>query len=121
MSNRPLLTGHSATSHSLEQALDKNEAVEDVVTQSAEELLVINAVLNKEIPDHVMVGDVAQALQKTDELEVKISDTAHELAQVNQVLSREIDERADLERELAATKAALAQAQHEGQGKGETA
>jgi conjugal transfer/entry exclusion protein len=121
MSNRPPLTDHSSASQSLVQALDKNEAVEEVVTQSAEELLVINAVLNKEIPGHVMVGDVAQALQKTDELEVKIYDTAQELAQVNQVLSREIDERADLELELAATKAALARAQCEGQGKGESA
>ena len=92
----------------LARALDQNEAVKETVAQSAAELVVINAVLKQEIPTHVQVGDVAQALQKTDELESKINDTAQDLAQVNEVLAQEIDERADLERELAQTKAALA-------------
>ena len=69
-----------------------------------------NAVLKHELPDHVQIGDVAQALQRTDELEVKINDTAQDLAQVNEVLAQEIDQRVDLERELAETKAALAEA-----------
>ena len=88
-------------------ALEQNENVLDTVEQSATELVVINAVLNKEIPDPVKIGDVAQALQKTDELETKITETAQELAQVNEMLEQEIDARADRERELAATKAAL--------------
>ena len=71
----------------------------------------INAVLKQEIPDHVQVGDVAHALQRTDALEVKINDTAQDLAAVNEVLAQEIDQRVDLERELAETKAALAEAQ----------
>ena len=72
----------------------------------------INAVLKQEIPAHVQVGDVAYALQRTDELEVKISDTVQDLAEVNEVLAQEIDQRVDLERELAETKAALVEAQH---------
>jgi C4-dicarboxylate-specific signal transduction histidine kinase len=96
----------------LARALDQNETVKDVVEQSAAELVVINAVLKHEIPGHVQVGDVAQALQRTDELEAKINDTANDLAQVNEVLAQEIDERVDLERELAKTKAALADAQN---------
>ena len=92
----------------LARALEQNEIVLNSVEQSATELVVINAVLKKEIPDPVKIGDVAQALQKTDELEAKINETAQELAQVNEVLEQEVDERADLERELAATKAALA-------------
>ena len=93
----------------LARALDQNETVMDTVAQSAVELVMINAVLKQEIPPHVKIGDVAQALQKTDELETKINDTTQDLAQVNQVLAREIDERAALERELAQTKAALAE------------
>lgn len=92
----------------LSRALDQNSTVQDTVEQSAAELVVINAVLKQEIPGDIKTGEVAQALQKTDELEVIIHDTAHDLAEVNKVLSQEIDERADLERELAATKAALA-------------
>lgn len=94
----------------LAQALDMNEAVKDVVEQSATELVVINAVLKQEIPDHIQVGDVAQALQRTDDLEVKITDTVQELAQVNEVLAQEIDQRVELEKELAETKVALAEA-----------
>ena len=94
----------------LARALEQNETAQGIVEQSAAELVVIHAVLKQELPDHMQTGDVAHALQRTDELEMKISDTAQELAQVNEVLAQEIGERVDLERELAATKAALAQA-----------
>jgi C4-dicarboxylate-specific signal transduction histidine kinase len=94
----------------LERALGQNEAVKDTVEQSAAELLVINAVLKQEVPPHIQTGEVAQALQKTDELETRIQESAEDLAQVNQTLEQEIGERADLERELARTKAALAKA-----------
>lgn len=95
----------------LERALDQNEAVKDTVEQSAAELLVINTVLKQEIPDHVQTGEVAQAIQKTGELETRIQESAEDLAQVNQALEQEIGERSELERELAVTKKALAQAQ----------
>ncbi len=94
----------------LEAALDQNDAVKETVKQSADELMVINAVLKQEIPDHAQTGEVAQALLKTDELEGRIQESVDELAQVNQLLEQEIDERADLERELTETKAALAEA-----------
>ncbi len=98
----------------LSRALDQNEIVRDNVEKSADELLLIHAVLKQEIPDHAQTGAVVKALEKTDALETKISDAAHELAQVNQVLAHEIEERVDLESELAATKAALqkAKSQH---------
>ena len=96
----------------LARALEQNETAQNVVEQSAAELVMIHAVLQQGLPDYLQTGDVAQALQRTDELEVKINDTAEELAQVNEVLAQEIDERVDLERELAATKAALVCARH---------
>jgi len=99
-------------SSTLEQALDRNETVKEVVKQSADELLVINAVLKQEIPDHLQTGDVAEALQKIDEIENRIQHSAADLAHVNQLLEQEIDERAGVERELSATKAALAKAQN---------
>lgn len=108
----PSDSGTSAESTALGRALDVNAAVKDIVEQSAAELVVINTVLKQEIPDDVQTGDVAQALLRTDALEVKISDAAQDLAQVNEVLAQEIDQRVDLERELAQTKAALAEAQH---------
>jgi C4-dicarboxylate-specific signal transduction histidine kinase len=107
MSSQP-----STATKPLEEALDLTEAVQEVVRQSADELLVINAVLKQELPDHVQVGEVAEALQKTDQIESRINESAADLAHVNQLLEQEIDERADVERELAVTKAALAEAQN---------
>ena len=107
MSSQP-----SIATKPLEEALDLTEAVQEVVRQSADELLVINAVIKQELPDHVQVGEVAEALQKTDQIEIRINESAADLAHVNQLLEQEIDERADVERELAATKAALAEAQN---------
>lgn len=118
MSNPP--TSHSSEpiasdeATALVRALDQNTAVQDAVEQSAAELVIINAVLKHEIPDHVQVGDVAKALQRTDELEVKINDSVQDLAQVNKMLAQEIDERVDLEQALAEARAALAAVQNNG-------
>jgi C4-dicarboxylate-specific signal transduction histidine kinase len=101
----------------LERALGQNEAVKETVEQSAAELLVINTVLKQELPLHVQAGEVAQALQKTDALETRIQESAEDLAQVNETLEQEIGERADLERELTRTKAALAKATGQSQSK----
>ena len=105
------MSQQTSLSSPLTRALDQNETAQDTVERSAAELVVINAVLKQEIPDHVQTGEVAQALQKTDALESKIHETAQDLAEVNKVLAHEIHERADLERELAATKAELAAVQ----------
>ena len=94
----------------LKRALEQNETALDSVAQSASELVVIHAVLTQEIPDDLQVGEIAHALERTDALETKISDAAQELAHVNEVLAQQIDELADLERELAETKAALVEA-----------
>ena len=99
----------SFTPTSLEHALDQNEAIQATVEQSAAELCMVNAVLQQEVPEHVKTGDVAQALQRTDELEERIQTSADNLEQVNHALKKEILVRADLERQLAATQAALKQ------------
>ena len=102
----------------LEHALDQNEAIQETVEQSAVELCVVNAVLQQEVPAHVKTGDVAQALQRTEELEERIQTSADSLEQVNHALKKEIEVRADLERQLADTQAALAQATNSEQSAG---
>ncbi len=104
-------TPSHAPASPLERALDQNVTVQDSVEKSADELLIINTVLKTKIPTPVQTDEVAQALAQGSELKAKIEESATDLAQVNQVLAHEIDERADLERELAATKAALAKAE----------
>lgn len=93
----------------LAEALEKSESVHALVKQSATEMLVLNTVLQQEVPAHAQVGDVAQALQKNEEIETRLHDSAEELAQVNRALEVEIDERQRLELELAQAKARLAQ------------
>lgn len=102
-------TKSPAIDHSkpLVKALHQNGTVKETVKQSADELLVINAVLKHGIPDHAQTGDVAQALENTEAIEEKIQTSAEDLITVNKLLEHEIDERIDLERELLATKAAL--------------
>jgi chromosome segregation ATPase len=102
----------------LKRALEQNESVKDSVEQSAAELMVINTVLKQEIPPDVQTGEVAQALEKTDALETRIQESAEDLAEVNEVLEQQIDERANLERELRAAKAALAKATGQAPGSG---
>ena len=98
----------STSARLLVKALYQNDSVQETVKQSGDELLVINAVLKKGIPDNALTGDIAQALEKTEIIEEQIQTSAEELATVNKLLEHEIDERIALERELLATKAALA-------------
>jgi phosphoglycerate-specific signal transduction histidine kinase len=107
--SQPHTSPHAADT-TLGRAHDKTEAVQEKVEHSAQELLVINAVLKQELPDHVQTGEVAQALEKSDALEDLMQESADDLAGVNQALEQEIGERVELERELAKTKAALAAA-----------
>ena len=92
----------------LVKALSKNDLVKATVKQSADELVVIHAVLKHGIPGDAQVGDVAQALEKTEVIENTIQASAEDLATVNTLLEHEIDERIQLERELLAAKTALA-------------
>ncbi len=99
------------TTRTLLKALDRNDGVEKVVRHSADELLVVNAVLKKGIPQDTQNGDLVQALEKTQDIENTIESSAQDLAAVNQLLEHEVDERISLERELLTTKTALSRAQ----------
>lgn len=104
MSQKPSATSAPTP---LKRALDQNEIVQDAVESSADELLVINTVLKTKIPGHVQTDELALALKKGDELEDRIQASAESMDKVNQALELEIAERAKLEGELAAAKAAL--------------
>ncbi len=110
--NKKPSDSHSA-SRPLVKALDQNDSVKKIVKQSADDLLVVNAVLEKGIPAQAKMGDLAQALEKTEAIEETIQGSARDLAEVNQLLEHEVDERISLERELLATKNALSKAKAE--------
>lgn len=95
---------------SLTKALERNDAVEESVKQSADELMLVNAVLQSGVPTRAHSEDVAVALEKVDSINEVMQESAQDLAVVNQLLEEEIDERIALERQLLATKAALEKA-----------
>ena len=94
----------------LAHALEKNDQVEETVKQSADDLMLVNAVLQSEVPGRAHSEDVAVALEKVDEINEVMQESAQELATVNGLLEVEIDERIALEQELLAVKTALARA-----------
>ena len=92
----------------LARALEKNDAIQDTVERSAQELDLVNSVLEKEIPPAVKKGDIAMALVKTAELEDRIQASADELVHVNELLQQAIAERAELEQKLRAAETEIA-------------
>ena len=94
----------------LAKALEQNDAVEESIKQSADELMLVNAVLKTEVPVHAHSADVAVALEKVDSINEVMIESAQDLAAVNQLLEAEIDERIELERKLLVTEKALEKA-----------
>lgn len=94
----------------LAEALERNDAVEESVKQSADELMLVNAVLQSEVPSQAHSEDLAVALEKVDSINEVMQESAQDLAVVNQLLENEIDERIELERKLLITEKALEKA-----------
>jgi len=91
------MTGQSPSQQqpgtSLDQTLEKTETVAAEVQRAADNLAVVNNVLEQELPADVQVGEVAQALEHTGRLEKKLAESAEALAEVNAALSQEIEKR----------------------------
>ena len=94
----------------LTKALERNDAVEESVKQSADELMLVNAVLQSEAPTRAHSEDMAVALEKVDSINDVMQESAQDLEVVNKLLEEEIDERIELARKLLATKTALEKA-----------
>ncbi len=77
----------------LEQTPAKTQAVAADVKRASEDLLVINTVLEQELPDELQVGEVAQAIEHTGQLEKKLAESAESLAEVHAALKVEIEKR----------------------------
>jgi len=81
---------------SLEQTLEKTEAVAADVQRASDNLAVVNTVLEQELPQEIQVGEVAQAIEHTSQLEEKLAKSAETLAEVNAALSEEIEKRQEI-------------------------
>ncbi|MBS0426286.1 MAG: hypothetical protein JSR41_03240 [Proteobacteria bacterium] len=73
---------------SLEQTIDKAKEVAAEIRQAADNLAVVNTVLEETLPDHVQVGEVAQALDQSVEVEKQLSDSVDRLQQAHDELGK---------------------------------
>jgi uncharacterized coiled-coil protein SlyX len=80
----------------LDRALEKNAKVADEIQRAAQDLSIVNVVLEQELPDEIQVGEVAQALAHTSDLEAKLAKSAKTLAKVNAALATEIEKRIEV-------------------------
>ena len=85
--------------------LQKTQAVTDDLQSASNDALVIGAVLAKELPAHVQMGDVAQVIEHTEELKDKLEESAETLTEVSAELEHEIEKRRAVARQLAASRA----------------
>jgi len=89
----------------LDHASGKTQAVAADVKRAAEDLLVVNTVLEQELPEELQVGDVAQAIEHTGHLEKKLSESAESLAEVHAALEDEIAKRKEVTAQRDASRA----------------
>jgi hypothetical protein len=84
----------------LDRTLEKTVKVAAEVRRASHDLLVVNTVLEQELPDDIQLGEVAQAIAHTGELEKKLAKSAEMLAQVNATLADEIARRIEVSEQL---------------------
>lgn len=72
-------------------ALEKSQEVQGKVKRAADELAVVHAVLDKEIPEEERTGEVDQAVKHTGRLEKKLQKTADLLDEVTKTLESEVE------------------------------
>lgn len=77
---------------SLEQTIDKAREVAAEIRQAADNLAVVNTVLEEKLPDHVQIGEVAQALDQSVEVEKQLSESVDRLQQVHDELGHSADD-----------------------------
>lgn len=78
-------SGHKSE-QSLEAVLRTNQKVSADVMDAAEELQVVHAVLDSNVPEEVRAGDVGAAIDRTELLEKKLKESSAQLDIANDAL-----------------------------------
>ena len=75
------------------KALQENTQATDAVQEVAEELAVVHAVLDSDIPKETLTPEVDRAVERTEQLEKQLSESAADLQKVNETLREELSRR----------------------------
>lgn len=84
---RPPATKNAA---GLAKALKENKEATQAVEKAADELAVVHAVLDSELPKEVISSDADHAVERTGQLEKQLSASSEKLRKVNESLEREL-------------------------------
>ncbi|MEO5795434.1 MAG: hypothetical protein ABIP34_11075 [Rhodoferax sp.] len=91
----PNLPGHTpaaepSAADAIADALEKHKQVADDIKDVAEELSVVHAVLDTQIPGDVGHEDVGEAVARTDALEKRLNESAKVLEEATEALEQEV-------------------------------
>jgi hypothetical protein len=75
----------------IEEALDQSHRATDQVEQAAQDLALVHAVLDKQVPAEARYGDMGHALSQTSALEKQLSESVELLQEANKVLLTELE------------------------------
>ena len=84
----------STHTEKLKEVLDTNKQVAEEVQTASEDLSVVHAVLQQEVPKGVSHGDVQEAIDRTHEIEEKLAESADRLDEANKALEQAITSQA---------------------------
>lgn len=96
----------------LAKTLGKSKQVKNLISESAEDLSVVNTVLNQELGNQDTHPEVDRALVKNEAIEDKVQEASKKLSAVNQALKGEVEERHLLEHQLAVSQQQNETARH---------
>ncbi|MBT2333232.1 hypothetical protein J7E49_04860 [Variovorax paradoxus] len=74
----------------LGKALKENKEATQAVEKAADDLAVVHAVLDSELPKEATSSDVDRAIEQTGQLEKQLSASSEKLKKVNESLEREL-------------------------------
>nr|WP_315240067.1 hypothetical protein [uncultured Albidiferax sp.] len=80
----------SSSADAIADALEKHKQVAEEIKEVAEELGVVHAVLDTQIPGDVHHEDVGEAVARTDALEKRLNESAKVLEEATEALEQEV-------------------------------
>lgn len=83
------------TSESLVDALNKNREATEEVEQVVDDLAVVHAVLDSQVPQAAREEDLGLVIEQAAQLELRLSESVRKLERVNETLAEEIKARVD--------------------------
>lgn len=88
--SKPTRSSGPEDAQGLAKALKENKEATQAVEKAADDLAVVHAVLDSELPKEVVSSDVDRAVEQTGQLERQLSASSEKLKRVNESLEREL-------------------------------